>query len=610
MAFEFDSDKMFKMCALYLSKGRRIVRCHGIWPDGRCTCGDPDHVLGGAGERNIGKHPHAKKNWGDTYARTEDDILEWIEDRVPFNVGLILGPEGGVIDSEDDDSAARAYRESIGMTDLVTWTWTSGKSTHQATAWDDVLSDCKGVMRPGGLEVRTGAGKKQVQSIMPPSWHRTGVQYKWNEGLGPDDVPVAPTPRSLLIALSNGVGSKRDTDGDAAGPGVSDLFYGKITEGHRHPTLLKYAWWLIVTNRKPTTPMAKAKILDDVLKKNAENCVPPKAEKLVRKIVADAFEHYRVRRNEGWSPDSEEDLESSDFLSKEASAIEERNRKSLVPAGISVSARQGYELHGLTKTKVGSVDAWDAGDWSIEMIHSDPPEIALFVPAWEATPCHGVVHMTLDTFRSANKVASLVFNSTRGVILDGDAKKWAAVWRGVEASKKTGGQSIPGIMERLIQKKEQARADVYVGTSSLRYAQLAGFVMQVFRRATKPRDETKPEPNESGRPCWVNPDELWFQWGKIWDDISRSNDVVAGERTRIRSRLLAMVGQKENKKVADFVHRRHQFPSGRLEYVVFTKPWLDALESLASGEEESIKAHTLKPEEALPPEKDEQQGAA
>ena len=599
MAFEFDPDKMFKMCALYLSKGRRIVRCHGIWPDGSCTCGDPDHVPGGAGERNIGKHPHAKKNWGETYARSEDDILEWIEDGVPFNVGLILGPEGGVIDSEDDDTAARAYRESIGMTDLVTWTWTSGKSTHQATGWDDRLKDCKGVMRPGGLEVRTGAGKKQIQSIMPPSWHRTGVQYTWKPGLGPDDVPVAPTPRALLIALANGAGAGSRGDApQSSGPGVSDIFYGKINEGHRHPTLLKYAWWLIVTNRKPTSPMSKAKILDDVLKKNSENCVPPKEEKLVRKLVADAFEHYRIKTTEGWSPDREDDLDSSDYLSREASSIEEKNSAKLAPSGLSVSARDGYELHGLQRIVVGKVPAWDTGDWSIEMIHSDPPEIALFVPAWEKSPCHGVIHMNLDTFRSANKVASLVFNATRGVILDGDTKKWAAVWRGVEASKKTGGESISGIMERLIQKKEQAGADVYVGTSSLRYAQLAGFVMQVFRRATKPRDESKPEPNESGRPCWVSPDELWFQWGKIWDDITRAQDVMPGERTKIRSRLLAMVGSKEKTKVVDFVHRRHQFASGRLEYVVFTKPWLDALESLAAGEEESIKAHTLKPEEA------------
>ena len=187
MAFEFDADAMFKSCALYLSKGLLLVRVHGIWPDGRCTCGRKEHAVGRSGERNCGKHP-VGDDWASRVATTEDDIVEWLEDGIPFNVGCLLGPRGGVIDSEDDDEAARRYRKSIGMDLLETPTWLSGKSTHQLTLWDDRLSGCKGTANPGGLEVRIGAGNTSIQSVLPPSWHRSGVQYQWKPGFSLNDM--------------------------------------------------------------------------------------------------------------------------------------------------------------------------------------------------------------------------------------------------------------------------------------------------------------------------------------------------------------------------------------------------------------------------------------
>jgi hypothetical protein len=54
---------------------------------------------------------------------------------------------------------------------------------------------------------------------------------------------------------------------------------------------------------------------------------------------------------------------------------------------------------------------------------------------------------------------------------------------------------------------------------------------------------------------------------------------MPGERNRIRSRLLDIVGSK------DFIHERHRFAAGRLEYVVFDDAWIKALESLAAGED-------------------------
>lgn len=568
MAFEFDADAMFKQCALYLSKGLVLVRVHGIYPDGRCTCGRPDHAIGRSGERNVGKHP-VGDDWGNRCATTEDHILEWLEDGIPFNVGCRLGPDGGVIDSEDDSVEARNYRKSIGMDGLETPTWTSGKSTHQLTKWDDRLADCKGTDTPGGLEVRIGAGNKAIQSVLPPSWHRTGVQYQWKPGFGIDEVDVAETPRPLLVALSNGAGrgAMRPTEGPA-----SAMLFGEIPDGKRHRAILRWTWYKIVNQRNPLDKLQQEILTREVMLLSQHNCTPAADPDHVRQIIADCYEHYRRKVESGWRV-GDEDF-SDDSVVNEVTQIEQAAAADTAPK--RPAAGSGFELYGLKKVVTSKTEAYEPGDWRIEMIHSDPPEIVLCVPAWEMTPCKGRIHMSLDTFRSAPKVAAAVFNATRLYILDGDAGKWQKIWKGHDACKGNGFKSIPGLMELLLQRKRE-EDDIEVGTSSLRYAQLAGYVLQVFRKATQPRNEENPEPNESGRPCWVAPEELWFQWGKIWEDISRSHDVAPGERNRIRSKLTEAMGCK------DFVHRRHRFQSGRLEYVVFTKEWVEALEALAAG---------------------------
>ena len=569
MAFEFDFNESFKWCALYLSKGLRIIRLHGIWPNGRCTCGDPECRIGGSKEKNCGKHP-VGKDWGDRWARDEDALLEW-DDGVPFNVGVLLGPGGGVIDNEDDSPEATAFRQSLGTDNLVTPSWTSGKSTHQLTKWDDRLSAYPGVVKPGGLECRTGAGDRQIQSVLPPSWHYSGVQYQWKPGLSLDDVDIADTPKVLLVAMING--TERGGGGGKTGEATGPLVFREVHDGQgRHTALLLWSWNKVVNDRFPLARERRAVLTKEIQDANEKYVKPPKEPEKVLQIINSCFEHYRRKEEAGWRASPED-------LKPEAVQQEAENVQKTVKPQEAVAV-VGLEAQGLERYAAGEVEAYRPGSWAIEMIQGDPAEIVLCVPQWNNTACKGRVHMTLDTFRSAPKVASAVFNATRRVILDGDSKRWNSAWKGVDASKKTGGASVPGIMEQLMARKT-AEFDIAVGTSSLRYAELAGYILQAFKRANKPRNEEKPEPNESGRPCWVTPDELWFQWAKVWEEIGRAHDVGPGERNKVRARLLSAMATK------DFNHQRHRFAGvGRLEYVVFTREWLSALEVLAAGAEE------------------------
>lgn len=562
MAFEFDFDETFKLCALYLSKGLRVVRLHGIWPDGRCTCRDSECRVGGTKQKSCGKHP-VGTNWGDRYARDEDDLLSW-DDGTPFNVGVLLGPQGGVIDNEDDCPEATAFRESLGLNELITPSWTSGKSTHQLTKWHESLSACGGVLKPGGLECRLGAGERQIQSVLPPSWHHTGVQYKWKPDLSLDDVEIAETPKALLLQIVNGGGGTSMTVAGSREP-AGPLVFREVHDGQgRHRALLLWAWNVIVNDRFPLSSERRPVLTQQILDANDKYIKPPKSREEALQIINSCFEHYRRKGETGWHP-SPSDI-TPEQIAKETESI-----------GEAEVAVVGLEQQGLEPYQVGEVVGYRAGSWRIQMIQGDPAEIVLCVPQWRNTACHGRVHMTLDTFRSAPKVAAAIFNATRRVIVDGDSKKWFGVWKGVDASKKTGGVSVPGLMEQLMARKT-AQDDIAVGTSGLRYSELAGYVLQVISRATTPRNEDKPEPNESGRPCWVTPDELWFQWAKVWEDIGRAHDVAGGERNKIKARLLDATGE------SDFVHRRHRFATKRLEYVVFDRHWVEALENLAAGE--------------------------
>lgn len=565
MAFEFDPDEMFRLCALYLSKGMRIVRVHGIWPDGRCTCGNPNHRIGGPGERSCGKHPVGEE-WAKHYAKSEDDISAWLEDGVPFNVGVILGPSGGFIDNEDDDPAGTAFRESIGIENLDTPTWTSGKSTHQLTRWDDAASVVKkNKVVISGLEVRLGCGDKMTQSVLPPSWHRSGVQYRWKEGFSLDDVEPADTPRALLIPLVNGIDGKQPAA--SSKEPARNLLFEKVKDGEgRYEKMLRWMWLKFMKTVDPLHPATSEEMLAELQDTNQRRLEPPKKPAEIVEMFNSTKEHYRRKLESGWRPRAED---------REEPAVVAEVRR-LIAGESDGPPVCGLAQYGLEQYAIGTTTAYRPGEWKIEMIMSDPPEIILCVPVWSNTPCSGRVSLSLDEYRSAQKVASAVFIATRRVMLDANPSLWKKAWHGQEPSKRNGGADVPGLAQLLMEKKSRAD-DRQAGVSSLRYAVVAGWLLEAFRKATSPKDEENPEPNESGRPCKMGNGKLWFKWAKTWEDIGRMHDVQMGDRLKLKRMLCDEVG------ATDFHEERHTFGGVRHSYVVFNRDFQVALEKLAAG---------------------------
>lgn len=109
-----------------------------------------------------------------TLATTIADVVgEWLGQG--YNLGLLCG-SGNIIDVEYDDDAGRQTLARMGLLDIETPTWASGRGEHRLFRLADSLPPV-GWRKIGGAEIRLGG--KPAQSVLPPSVHPSGVPYRW-----------------------------------------------------------------------------------------------------------------------------------------------------------------------------------------------------------------------------------------------------------------------------------------------------------------------------------------------------------------------------------------------------------------------------------------------
>lgn len=109
-----------------------------------------------------------------TLATTVADVIEgWLQGG--HNLGILLG-HGNLIDVEYDDDAGRQWLVDLGLLDITTPTWASGRGEHRLFRLAGELP-AVGWRKIGGAEIRLGG--KPAQSVLPPSRHPTGRQYSW-----------------------------------------------------------------------------------------------------------------------------------------------------------------------------------------------------------------------------------------------------------------------------------------------------------------------------------------------------------------------------------------------------------------------------------------------
>jgi hypothetical protein len=111
------------------------------------------------------------------------------------NVGLLLGPESGVVDVEYDDPAGRDQLAAFGVLDIPTPTYRSARGEHRLFRWEPWMPAAAAI-KAEAIEIRIGG--RAAQSVLPPSRHPTGAAYEW---LTDPATPIAGFPAQLLAGV-------------------------------------------------------------------------------------------------------------------------------------------------------------------------------------------------------------------------------------------------------------------------------------------------------------------------------------------------------------------------------------------------------------------------
>ena len=95
-------------------------------------------ALAAAGCKFVRLARREKRPLGAAWQTKSTDSLEaisqWLADG--SNVGLLLGPESGVVDVEFDDPAGIEQLAAFGITDIHTPTWRSARGEHRLFKWE------------------------------------------------------------------------------------------------------------------------------------------------------------------------------------------------------------------------------------------------------------------------------------------------------------------------------------------------------------------------------------------------------------------------------------------------------------------------------------------
>jgi hypothetical protein len=553
-------EDLFKSAAAYAARGWRSLRIYGLRDDEKtCTC------RLGAACGTPGKHP-VDPGWQDMATTDEDTLARWFDGGLSVNIGVALGPQSGIVDIEWDDEGGKATAERFGLTSAETPTYQSHRSEHRLFQYDSRLPQ-QAVIKIGGLEVRTGGGKKGAQSVFPPSLHASGVQYRWKYGFSPDEVDVSPIPDVLMQAILNQASGGSGGEIAVKAP-ATEILHKTAAPGERHHALVRIAARLCMQMTDQHDPQEQQDVLVMLKSINKTQCIPPKTDQEVEVIWRSELRWAIKVRATGTKGEEAKEVFAA-HISGDDDAAEAALEEIDSP----------FTLTGL-EYRDGE---WWPGQWKLKVVHSDPVAYILSLPVFSRGETRTVdVTMDAETYRSAAKVACAVLEATHTVILDSIPEEWGRIWCGAAARARAGLPAVRGLKAKLMDTASQEDATA----ENMRSAKVAGWLLDVLCMVPEPGDEESDPgtPDAGGRPAWIRGKdgswELWFGWARAWEDVDRGRrKLEEGDQQKIKRLLLILTGEKA------FSIGRHTGEGGSSRrYIRFTGKHLRVLERIAGGD--------------------------
>lgn len=188
----------------YANLGLRVIPLHTV-RNGSCTCWQ------GSSCSAPGKHPRLR-GWPRKASTDEGTIRRWWKTWPGANVGIVSGPESGIlvldIDPRNGGGASFSKLEAeIGPMPATVETLTGGGGRHLYFLHPSIEGKIRGT--PGkdypGIDVKASG-----LVVAPPSLHASGKQYKWRERRSPKEIGLAACPQELieLLQVSSTTGDK------------------------------------------------------------------------------------------------------------------------------------------------------------------------------------------------------------------------------------------------------------------------------------------------------------------------------------------------------------------------------------------------------------------
>lgn len=292
-AHDYATGKLGPSSAWYANQGWKILPCHGITLDGRCTC-NSSH----AEPKDKGKHP-AINGWNSAATSDADKLSQYWEQNPDYNVGVYCRPSGFfVIDIDPRGGGSESFEKFEALVEgalpptveATTGEYTIGggrilRGRHLFYKCDE-SEDLIGNLSKAGLK---GIDiKHNGYVLIAPSRHFSGQCYEWVSGHRPDEIEMAEAPEELLKFLrKRGSGRSSTSIGTGDWESVFDglEFSGRkvdiekildegIDEGNRAIGLYELACAL--ANKFPVdTEAGRLAVESLMIRFNAEKVRPP-----------------------------------------------------------------------------------------------------------------------------------------------------------------------------------------------------------------------------------------------------------------------------------------------------------------------------------------------
>jgi hypothetical protein len=536
---KYDATGMFKEVAKLAARGWKICRLWGVMDNGKCTCGKADCAT-------PGKHPSGGAGWQHRATDNEDDISYWFdsvdEPHTRLNVGVRLGATSGVIDVEFDSPEAEDALKRYGLDLIDTPAYSSGRGVHRIFVHEDWMPD-SGVVKVEGIEVRIGGGGTASQSVIPPSWHKSGVQYKWLPGRSPEEVNPARLPDAFRDAVL--ASSRRQRSGVTAQARKALRAADRISEGGRHAFLVGIASKLAARIRQHTGEELE-ELTQTMLCVNAAMCEPPKGDAEVSKIAADQFAYYRDR------------------------AIARR-----------ASGKFKFEQYGLAWNS--EERCWEPGEWRLTIVRGEHAEYKLRVPVPHENRSV-TVRLSAEEWVTPRKVAVRILEATGKVNpLDPNPTRWARAWTGESIKNDEGGyDDIRGLMSLLTDDAESEIPPPEANVTTYNASILLSYLDSHQKAEASDEDDRKP--NHSGLPKWIQNSSgewcLWLKWhetvSKAWQN-AKAGALGISQRAALKEAILDAAGEKTISMISKKVNGRQG------KWHIFRERHIDALRKLADS---------------------------